>query len=51
MFAEKICYLIENEDIRERLCENARESAKRFNIDKIMSDWKNLFDELIINRT
>lgn len=47
MLAEKIYYLIENEDIRKQLGDNARESVKRFGIEKIMSEWKNLFEELI----
>ena len=51
MLAEKICYLIENEDIRKQLGDNARESVKRFDIEKIMSEWKDLFEELIKNKS
>lgn len=50
MLAEKICYLIENEDIRKKMGNKARESAKRFNIDETMSKWKDLFEELMKNR-
>ena len=46
MLAEKICYLIENKGIRKQLGDNARESVKRFRIEKIMSEWKGLFKEL-----
>ncbi|MCE5205378.1 MAG: glycosyltransferase family 4 protein [Porphyromonadaceae bacterium] len=47
MFAEKICYLIENEDIRKKLGRKARESTKRFGIDGIMFKWKELFEKLL----
>ena len=45
--AEKICYLIENEDIRREMGRNARESVKRFKKENIMSQWMDLFEELI----
>lgn len=50
MFADKICYLIENEDIRKRMGENARESSRRFCIDRIMFKWKELFEELLSDK-
>lgn len=45
--AEKICYLIENEDVRREMGRNARESVKRFKKENIMSQWMDLFEELI----
>lgn len=49
ILAEKISYLIENEEIRKQLGENARKSAKRFKIDVIANQWINLFEELLEN--
>lgn len=46
MFADKICYLIENEDIRIQMGTKARENVKRFSQDIIMQKWINLFQTL-----
>lgn len=45
--AEKICFLIENEDIRKNMGINARKNAERFKIEHIAEQWKLLFEELI----
>ena len=45
--AEKICFLIENEDIRKDMGSNARKNAERFKIEHIAEQWKLLFEELI----
>lgn len=45
--AEKICFLIENEDIRKDMGSNARKNAERFKIEHIAKQWKLLFEELI----
>jgi len=45
--AEMICYLIENEDVRKWMGGNARESVKRFKMEVIMSQWQNLFEDLM----
>lgn len=50
MLAEKICYLIEHEDVRKEMSQNAIKRAKDFEIKKIMSKWINLFDELIAKK-
>ncbi len=45
--AEKICFLIENEEIRKDMGSNARKNAERFKIGHIAEQWKLLFEELI----
>ena len=48
--AEKICYLIENEDIRKKMGLQARINVQRFKIENIAEQWKLLFENLISNR-
>ncbi len=45
--AEKICFLIENEEIRKDMGSYARKNAERFKIEHIAEQWKLLFEELI----
>lgn len=47
LFAERICRLIEDEDLRKHLSKNAIERAKLFNIEVIMNQWKTLFEDII----
>lgn len=47
LLAEKICSLIENEELRKRMGINALEKSKQFSIDKIMIQWINLIENLI----
>lgn len=47
LLAEKICYLIENEDIRTGMGPKARENVKRFLPENIMPAWEELFKKLI----
>lgn len=47
--AEKLCYLIENEQLRKQMGERAAQNVKRFYIDHIMPQWDNLFKELTAN--
>lgn len=44
--AEKINFLIENEDIRKKMGERARINVKRFDEEKIMKQWIHLFNNL-----
>ena len=45
--AEKICYLIENEDERKRMGKQARINAERFKIEHIGKQWETLFEDLL----
>ena len=46
LFAERLCYLIENEELRKHFSKAAIEKAKYFDVDIIMNKWKELFEEL-----
>lgn len=48
--AEKICYLIENEDVRKEMGRKARINVERFKIENISKQWDNLFQGLIKNK-
>lgn len=43
--ASKICLLIENEQLRKEIGENAANSIKRYSLDNIMHRWDELFQE------
>lgn len=45
--ADKICYLIENEDVRISMGQKAKENIKRFSEKNVMSQWQTLFDNLL----
>jgi len=45
--AEKIITLIENFELRSKMGVNAKESVKKFDADKIVKQWDNLFKSLI----
>lgn len=45
-FAERICYLIEHPEERERLSTNGLRSAARYSLDSIMPLWAQLFKNL-----
>ena len=43
MLAGKICYLIENDEIRRKMGQQARIDVERFKIEQIAGQWKELF--------
>ncbi|WP_294139778.1 glycosyltransferase family 4 protein [uncultured Sanguibacteroides sp.] len=45
--AEKICYLIEEEEERKRMGKAARIHVERFKIEHIAEQWKNLFEQIL----
>lgn len=45
--AEKIIHLIENEGLRREMGAKAKENVKMFSTENVMTQWKNLFKELI----
>ncbi len=45
--AEKICYLIENEDMRKTMGEKARINVQRFKIENIGKQWENTFNQIL----
>lgn len=48
LFAERICRLIEDEELRKHFSKNAIERAKIFDTDIIMNRWKILFEKLTL---
>ena len=47
MLAERICQLIEDEELRKRMGAAAFDRSRDFDLDKIIQMWMNLFEELI----
>ena len=45
--AEKVLYLLENEDIREKMGENARKKIKDYSWDKIAEETEKVYNEVI----
>ena len=43
-FAEKVCELIENVELRQKMGKNAIQKAQRYSADRIVPMWKKLFD-------
>ena len=46
LFAEKLCSLMEDEQLRHQFSIASVERSKTFNIDSIMLQWKNLFEKM-----
>ncbi len=45
-FADRVCLLIEDYELRQRMSRNAIQSSQRYSADKIMPRWKALFSSL-----
>lgn len=50
VFAEKAILLMNDNDLRKKMGENAYKSASQYDIEKVGLQWKQLFNELITNR-
>lgn len=47
IFAEKLQQLMSDENLRKQMGENGKHNAQRFEISKVMNQWKNLFESLM----
>lgn len=47
MLAERICRLIENDELRKTMGRNARINMQRYSVDKVMKEWEKLFERLV----
>jgi len=45
--ANRICQLIEDEELRKTMGQAAKEKARNFHIDNITKQWMTLFNEVI----
>jgi len=45
-YAEKVIYLIENEDDRDRISKNAKQFVKKYNLEAIMYQWHLLYQSM-----
>lgn len=48
--AERICQLIEDSSLRDKMGKNALETSKKYTMDQIISIWMDLFKELIAEK-
>ncbi|WP_460687291.1 glycosyltransferase family 4 protein [Niabella aquatica] len=48
---EKICAIIENEEMRKKMGENAKHNVQRFSMENIGHQWEALFDEVLSDHT
>lgn len=46
-FADRVCQLMENDDLRQRMGKSAILSAQRYKFEAIMPQWKSLFTNLV----
>lgn len=45
-FAEKMYFLMQNEDVRAQMAENGMQLVQRYSVDNIMKQWCDLFKKL-----
>lgn len=48
-FAERLCRLIEDEELRKQFSKNAIVTANTYDVNIIMNQWKDLFEHLILH--
>lgn len=49
LLAERICYLIKHPEIRKKFAEKSIEKVKAYSVDKVMIQWRNLFECLVLS--
>ena len=47
-FAERLNYLIDNQQVRKRFAKEALMKSRKYNVDNIMNLWKELFNSLLL---
>ena len=47
IFADRLCQLIEDEELRKQFSKNSLEKSKLYDIDVIMNKWKELYEQLL----
>ncbi len=50
IFADRVCQLIEDKKLHARMSEKALEYSKSYELDRIMSRWKSMFESLMESR-
>lgn len=50
MFADRICQLIEDPQLRHKMGKNGILSSKRYSPDNIMPQWKSLFERIVLGK-
>lgn len=50
-FVEKVCMLIENEELRKTMGQAALQEAEQYRVEKIVQRWMELFQELVAKKT
>ncbi|MDR3001826.1 MAG: glycosyltransferase [Fibromonadaceae bacterium] len=46
-FTEKVCLLMDNAELREKMAKNAMNDCEKFDVQKIARKWENLFMEIL----
>lgn len=49
-FADKVCLLIDNKEMRVRMGQNGINTSKRYEADRIMPLWKDLFERIVYKK-
>ena len=47
VFADRLCRLIENEDLRKQFSKTAIEKAQTFDVDTTMNKWQQFYEQLV----
>ena len=49
-FADKVCLLIDNKEMRVRMGQNGINTSKRYEADRTMPLWKDLFERIVYKK-